>query len=194
MPEAEPQFETAPPMAHLSRTEQILSVLLLAAFPLVGLATAGLGLWGLWDSLVQGYARPVSTLFYCLTFGGCAGFCLYLGWCILARALARFRFLEEGLAVTFPLREEILIPWDAFQQVCVCYPGCPTRGFFSPGPGYLCCVKKGEKKNIYGRWKDSDFHYRTVLMIGYRPEYLAAIRQVCPFRVPDLRGIGNYRP
>lgn len=190
----EPRFETAPPLEGLSRPVKIFTVLMLAFFPLVGLAVAVLGLWGLWDSLLQGYARPVGTLVSCLTFGVCSWFCLYLGWCMLSRYLARFRFLEEGLAVTFPFREEALLPWEDFQQICVCYPGCPPTTSDDQGTGHLCFVKKGEKKNIYGRWKESSFHYRTVILLGYRPEYLAAVRQVCPCPVPDLRGVGNYRP
>ena len=192
MPETE--FIVPAAVARSSRALKLVYTVLFSAFPLMGLGLAWMCLLASYDTLVSPTPDYGSLLELLLLVGGCSAFCLRLGWCILSRYLARFRFLKEGLAVTFPLRQEEIFPWEDFQQLCVCYTGYPHQDPNGKILSVICCVKKGEKKNICGRWKESDFHYRTVIHIEFRPETLEALRQFCPFPVPDLRGIGNYRP
>ena len=190
----QPEYETGHQMGPYPK---LFNVLLLSGMPFMGVVILILALYS--EYLIWRYEPPaglremmsgLSSLFLLL---GCSAFCFYFGWCCIKRGLARFRFLKEGLMVKFPLEEEYLIPWDEFQQVCVIYGQYSTRG--TPrASSIICCVKKGQKKNLYGRWKiDSVFTYRTVLGILFKPEYLAGIREVCPYQVPDLRDTGNYR-
>ena len=68
---------------------------------------------------------------------------------MIDKALAKYRFEKEGLVVKYPFKKEELILWNEFQQVCVCYAAYTTRG--TPrASSVICCVKKGEKNNIYG--------------------------------------------
>ena len=187
-PEVSPVFETGDQLDGTSRLGRAVHIGALVGFLVISLGCTWITLWIL--------TSPDGTPGIVLVCAAITFFIAYMGWCFMAAALARFRFLPEGLAATYPLHQEILIPWEEFQQVCVCYVGYPHQDAYTGSeirPGVICCVKKGEKKDIFGRWKENPFRYRSVIYLIHKPEYLAALRQVCPYPVPDLRGLGNYR-
>lgn len=120
-------------------------------------------------------------------------FLLLFGLFSASMGCATYRFEEDGIYAKYPLQAPQVIPWDAFQQVCVCYGGYTTRGERKAST-YICCVKKGEKPNVYGRWKtDNVFRHRRVITITYTPELHEGIKERCPYEVVDLRNTLNYR-
>lgn len=104
---------------------------------------------------------------------------------------AKYKIDERGIIAKYPFHSVKLIPWSEFQQVCVCY------GDYSKANSafvYICCVKKDEKKNFYGRWKtNSAFHYRTVITMDYTEQLYDEIKEKCPYEVLDLRNTRAYR-
>lgn len=186
----EPSYETAHQMGSYS---PIVILLLLGFFPIVGISLSALGIIVAYVSIVNdGY--PIFAIFVFLVFVMViAAFFLVLGWAIISEGLARYRFETNGLHVKYPLHLPHLIPWDEFQQVCVIHAAFTTRGERRANT-VICCVKKGEKKNIYGRWKtDNPFRYRSVISIAYTPELHEGIKNRCPYEVCDLRETQTYR-
>ena len=166
---------------------------LLSAIPLVGIAIIVGTVYVSYGSLVHdGY--PIGAVLWLFCYSGGVGvFLLWIGWLFITTGMAQFRFSKEGLYAKYPLKPEQLIPWRAFQQVCVCYCAYTTRG---PRRActIICCVKHGEKRNLYGRWKaDNLFRYRTVIAIKYSPELHAGVKEMCPYEVVDLRETRAYR-
>lgn len=104
--------------------------------------------------------------------------------------MAAFRFSKEGVSVKYPLEKQQFIPWEDFQQVCICYYSRATE---MNGFSIICFVKKGEKTNVFGRWKTaSSLRWRNILCLDYTPALLAEVAENCPYQIPDLRGTGNY--
>lgn len=117
----------------------------------------------------------------------------WFGWLGYTDHKAYFDYSEEGLGVKYLLQKRKVIPWSEFQQVCVCYTSYSTRGQ-ATAHSVLCFVKKGEKKNVYGRWKASNpFRSRSVIAMDYTDELYEEVKKHCPYEIPDLRGKGNYR-
>jgi len=113
------------------------------------------------------------------------------GMMSIQTALAEFTFSLDGVSVKYPLEPPRFYHWNEFQQVCICYH---SRGTDMNGYPILCLVKKGQKKNAFGRWKTlSILHYRNILCLDYSEELLEAVRRFCPYDIPDLRDRGNYR-
>ena len=109
----------------------------------------------------------------------------------LQTTMADFSFSSSGVQVTYPLEKPRFYPWEAFQQVCVCYYSRATE---MSGYPLICLVRKGEKTDRFGRWKTgSVFHYRRLLCLDYSEQQLQEIKLVCPYDIPDLRDKGNYR-
>ena len=109
---------------------------------------------------------------------------------------ACYQFHKNGLYVKYPFVNWQCIPWNSFQQICICYTAYSTRGPLR-AKTVLCCVKKGEKKNLYGRWKtENPFHQRGVITFGgleIKPDLVLKVQLYCSARIDDLRGYGNYR-
>ena len=104
---------------------------------------------------------------------------------------AEYKIEENGIKAKYLYGPENYIPWDEFQQVCECY-GDDYKSKIQQV--YICCVKKGEKKNFFGRWKANDpLHYRTVITMYYTDELYEEIKEKCPYQVPDLRKNRAYR-
>lgn len=104
----------------------------------------------------------------------------WFGWMGYTDYKAYFDYSEEGLGVKYLLQKRKVIPWGEFQQVCVCYTSYSTRG---PATAHsvLCFVKKGEKKNVYGRWKASNpFRSRSVIAIEYTDELYEKVKKTLP--------------
>ena len=120
-------------------------------------------------------------------------FLISVGWLFYTNHKAYFDYSAEGLGVKYLLQKRKVIPWNEFQQVCVCYASYSTRGE-GRAHSVLCFVKKGEKQNVYGRWKaDNPFHNRSVITMEYTDELYEEVKKHCPYEIPDLRGKGNYR-
>lgn len=167
-------------------------VAMLSFFPLLGLGMGILAIYFLCISLSEG----VNTIFVLIMFVfqiSIAVFCVALGWTYICAGLAKYRFETDGLNVKYPLREELLIPWNDFQEVCICRAAYTTR-VHQKANDVICCVKHGEKYGWRGRWKtDNPFKYRSVICIPYTPHLAEGIAEKCPYEVPDLRETLRYR-
>ena len=177
---------------QLGSTPPWVAAVLLALMAATGVGVLALGLWLVWHDVHDGASVMMALLadgIFCLP--GIVVLLVTNG--LMCRAFGRFRFEAEGLAVQYPFRRERLIPWDAFQQVCVCYGLAVYKGEKHP-PVVICCVKHGEKKNIYDRWKtDSPLRYGRVLCIDYTQALHLGICERCPYPVADLRKTPAYR-
>ena len=133
----------------------------------------------------------VILLFICMIGIGLILLCI--GWQFITVGMARYRFTKEGIYSKYPLRQEQLHPWEDFQQVCVCYAAYTTRGQRKANT-IICCVKHGERKNFYDRWKaDNPFRYRSIISIDYSSALHCGIKEMCPYEVIDLRNTLSYR-
>lgn len=166
---------------------------ILGFFPLLGIALTVATIYVSYISFMyDGYSLLDTLLFFVnMMFVPCI--CYALGWVFISQGLAQYRFTKAGLLVKYPLRSEHLVPWSDFQQVCVCLAAYTTRG--EPRANtVICCVRKGERKNGWGRWKtDNPFRYKSVICIEYRPSLLEGLREMCPYTVEDLRDTPEYR-
>ncbi len=164
------------------------------AYLLMGLALGGLAVWTFIDTMQKGYSILYTVgLFFVGML--CAVFVFLLGWCFANIILAWYRFASDGLYIKYPLQKGKLIPWNEFQQVCICYGGYGGNADL-PLKEVLCFVKKGEKESpLHGRWKtDNPFHYRSVISIAYTPELHEGLKQKYPGDIVDWRGSVKYRP
>lgn len=169
-----------------------LIALILSFFPVLGLGLVITAFYVSWFSLAEGESIEFVIFFFVFTLI-VAVFCITLGWAYISMGLAQYRFETDGLYVKYPLREELLVPWYDFQQVCICRAAYTTRGE-PKANDVICCVKHGEKYNWRGRWKtDNPFKYRSVICIAYTPFLAEGISEKCPYDVPDLRNTLRYR-
>lgn len=186
-----PVFETSHQMGSHS---PFVIFLLLGSFPLIGISLIVLGFYTAYEAIVYEGCLPVSAVIVCFVYIGLpAAFFLWYGWAHIMRGLARYCFEANGLLVKYPLHTEQRISWDEFQQICIVRSAFTTRGKRRANTD-ICCVKKGEKKNGYGRWKtDNPFRYRSVICIAYTPELHEGLKVRCPYEVFDLRDTPAYR-
>lgn len=103
----------------------------------------------------------------------------------------KYKIVEEGLWIKYPLEFPKILPWTDFQQICVCYSN-------TSGPGtyvFICFIKHGEQKSFMsGRWKAGSFlHYRSVITMDYTFELYKSIKKMCPYDIVDLRETTNYK-
>ncbi len=148
--------------------------------PVLGMGLMLLALWLL-------FLMPLAALWAAI-----AGIvCLLYGLMALQTAMAEFSFSADGVFVKYPLEKTHFYPWEAFQQVCICYY---SRAAEMQGYPLICLVRNGEKTDRFGRWKTgSALHYRKLLCLDYSEAQLLEIREFCPYGIPDLRDKGNYR-
>jgi hypothetical protein len=137
---------------------------------------------------------PVWAVTFFLLFVICISvFFLMLGWAFVSSGLARYRFETNGLVAKYPCRTEKLIPWNTFAEICIVHTAFTTRGERRANTA-ICFVKKGERKNIHGRWKtDNPFRYRTVICLDYKLELVQSLVDRCPYDVLDLRDTPTYK-
>lgn len=186
-----PVFETSHQMGPYS---PFVIFLLLGSFPLIGISLIALGIYTAYAAIVyDGWNYVTAAIVNLVPIGAPATFLLWYGWVLIEGGLAKYRFEANGLQVKYPLLPERIISWDEFQQICVVRAAFTTRGERRANT-VICCVKKGEKKNIYDRWKtDNPFRYRSVICIAYTPELHEGIKIRCPYEVFDLRDTPAYR-
>ena len=159
--------------------EKILVAILLLA-PVFEIGLLGFSLW----SLFSGVEEAVWLILL-------AAAALVTSWMDYQAAMAEYSFCPDGVTVQYPLEKQRYYPWSDFQQVCVCYYSRATEMY---GYSVICLVKKGEKKDLFGRWKTANpFRYRSVMCLDYSETLLETVRESCPYDVPDLRDKGNYR-
>lgn len=168
-------------------------ILMLGFFPFLGSILFFLSIYVLYSSyILDGYPLGYS----CASFAFVmlvSIFCHLIGWAFISRGLAKYRFADNGLIAIFPLRRDEIIPWECFQQICVCYAAYTTRGERRANT-VICCIKKGETRNGLGRWKtDNPFRYRSVICIEYNDALLNGLIEKCPDTVVDLRNTPEYR-
>ena len=183
-----PVFETSHQMGE--KTPMFAIVLLLGSFPLFGAALLVLSICCIYLSIIKGDIYEAVRLFI---YGiGSSVFLLALGWAFIMWGMVRYRFEDEGLSIKFPFHSWYTVSWDDFQQVCIIHGSSAQRGEHRPCPA-ICCVMKGEKTNLFGRWKsENPFKYRKVFTIVYTPELHEGIKEKCPYEVVDLRDTPNY--
>lgn len=109
---------------------------------------------------------------------------------LLGRMMTSISLTGNGVCLYGPLQRSKWIPWDAFQQVCICY-GSGTPGK-NDGNTVLCFVQNGEKKNLYDRWKVDNPWRDRLISADYTEELYTAVCACCPMEVTDLRGTIAY--
>ena len=168
-------------------------VLILGFFPFLGIVLSIAAICVSYSAYaLDGYSLTYSLILFAYIML-VSIICFFFGWCFISRGLAKYRFTDIGLTAKFPLKKEIIIPWESFQQVCVCYAAYTTRGVRRANT-VICCVKKGETKNGLGRWKtDNPFRYRSVICIEYREALLNGLVEKYCGTVVDLRNMPEYR-
>ena len=171
---------------QMGQIPSIVIFFLLSFFPIVGMAVLGLGIWVCFGSIKQGLSIEFVILssIYIVSVGI---FLLIVGWMMISAGLVKYKISFDGVYAKYPLTKLKLFKWDEFQEVSMCYAARTTRG--EPRAiKVLCFVKKGERKNIYGRWKtDNIFKHRRVITINYSDELYEFVKSVCPYRVLDIR-------
>lgn len=107
----------------------------------------------------------------------------YEGWCCHIEGMVKYRFEHKGLRAMYQIGKPKFIPWDDFQEVCITYvPG--ERN----GPPCIFCIKKGEKKNIFGVWETFNItKYRKIIRIRYTPELFEGLKERYPYEIVDYR-------
>ncbi len=170
----------------MGKCPPIVIFLILATFPIVGIALLALDVWLFFAMLGLGESLGFVILWF-VFIAGIAIFCLCVGAAFISRGLVRYKICSEGLWAKYPIEKLKLIPWEKFQEVCVCYAARTTRG--EPrAHKVICCIMKGEKKNGYVRWKtDNPFMHRRVITMDYSTELYEAIKETCPHEIVDLR-------
>lgn len=167
--------------------------LLLAIFPIIGIFITICAVYAAYSEYVYTGSSILYIIVCFLGMSLVAAICFWIGWLFIASGLAKYTFDDSGLLVKYPIRKEILIPWQEFQQICVCYAAYTTRGPRRANT-VICCVKMGEKKNGSGRWKtDNPFRYRSVICIDFRESLLKGLEEKYPGTVVDLRNTPAYR-
>lgn len=183
------EYSTSHQMGNLPKS---IIVLLLAFFPLLGLFFSIVAIYTSYSDYINGYPLKSSIVWftYIMLF---SAFFYFVGWTFISSGLAKYRFTDIGLIAKYPLRKEVIIPWESFQQVCVCYAAYTTRG--KPRAStVICCVKQGETKNGMRRWKtDNPFRYRSVICIVYSEALFNGLVDKYPGTVVDLRNMPEYR-
>jgi len=129
-----------------------------------------------------------------LLAAGCGAWAAFF-WNAVSAIGAKYRYTPEGLYAKYPLQREMLLPWDSFQQICICYSNYThAREGGMHATSVLCFVKKGEKKNSLMRWKTENlFHHRSVIAVDYTPQLYVRVAEVCPRRIDDLRQAAAYK-
>jgi hypothetical protein len=117
---------------------------------------------------------------------------VYYGFCCGSEAHAIYEVHPNGVLIKYPFRKPALLKWDVFQEICICYSDITTRGPLRYNT-VICCVRHGERRNFYDRWKTNNaFRYKSVISIAYSDSRLSELQAVCPFRILDRRGRGGY--
>ena len=176
----------------IRKIELTVMTMMTIVFVIIGIAIQVFGIWWFADCISLGYsiAYSISFSFFCIGMGVLIVM-MFFG--CFSMIFFKYEILAEGIRTKYPLQGWRLISWDEFQQVCVCYAGYTTRGE-RKAHSVVCFVKKGEKKNLYGRWKtDNPFHYRSVITIEYTDELYEEVKEKCPYEIPDLRKTRLYR-
>lgn len=131
-------------------------------------------------------AYPNGWIMLLFPMGVCALFAAMF-WCNVNVLLSRYRIEPEGLRVKLPFRAARLIPWDDFQEVCLCYVRDSRWAKERETGPAICFIRKGEKPaGLVNYWKThSPFPYRTILTVMRTEERLAQVRECCPVKVVD---------
>lgn len=152
----------------------------LGAFPLFALIYLGIGIKHFVEhpNSSKGIMELLMGIFLAVLM-------LYLGYCTINQSGSRYSVQEDGLLIQWYLKKNPeLIPWEKFQQVCICYADVSAAGKNT----VICCVRHGEKRKLNGRWKtDNVFHYKGVIRIAYSDERLEEFEAICPMPIADLR-------
>lgn len=118
---------------------------------------------------------------------------LYTSLTLIKFLTQKVWFEQGGLRFQCFGEKEKRIPWQDFQQICVCYAAYTTRG---PQRAHsaLVCVKKGERVNGLLRWKtDNFFHFRSVITMDFTPERYEKLQSLCGSEIVDLRETLAYK-
>lgn len=119
-------------------------------------------------------------VFLCLSIG-----CFVIQRQLLRNLFTKYSFCPNGVKATLWKKFTQIIPWEDFQEVCICHADFNSR---SDGKltKVICFVRKGEKKNIYGRWKVDNFlRYGKVIRLDYSSELHEELSRLCPHEIKN---------
>ena len=150
-----------------------------------------IGIYWLWQGIVltitaiRSGAISIGTVFALIISCVLCFICFSVEWKIISFVFAKYEFYSYGVEAKYFGRHSQIIPWDDFQEVCICYADY-NCGYHSQLTKVICLIKKGEKKNIFGRWKVDNFlRYRSVIRLDYSPELHQKVIDVCPYHIVD---------
>lgn len=107
-------------------------------------------------------------------------------WPILIRPFVRIKLTREGVFFTQPFRKERLLPWGAFQEICLIDDDIPRRD--RQPPASLLLVKWEAPKTRRGRWNTTSCRYPDrIISVDFDAEVRAALRELCPHPIVDYR-------
>ena len=111
--------------------------------------------------------------------------CFVIQWRLVEALFTKYTFCSDGVNATLWKRFTRFIPWEDFQEVCICH-----ADYYSRPDGKLtkviCLVRNGEKKNIYGRWKVDNFlRYLKIIRLDYTTELHEKIANLYPGEIVD---------
>lgn len=109
-------------------------------------------------------------------------YCFVIEWRIVCFCFTKHSICVDGIEACFLHKRPKLYSWSVFQEVCVCYEDDHTK----VDNKLICFVQKGEKKNIFGRWKsDAFWRYPRIIRLKYTPELHKIITDLCPIPIVD---------
>ena len=150
---------------------------------------AAAAIWFFIDSL-----HSVPELLFSLPFITACGYFSIGSFLELQRLLSEICITERGLTVSRPFSPPHTIGWDALQQVCICLYNRRMGEIHGQGHPQLCFVCRGEQRSLFDRWKThSPFHHRRLIAIDYDEQIDAAVRELCPMKIVDLRDTPPYK-
>lgn len=112
----------------------------------------------------------------------------------LQHLLSQALITPRGITVIRPFSPTRELAWSDFRQVCICLYNRRMGEIHGEGHPQLVFVRPGAKKNLFDRWKThSAFQHRNLIAIDYDTEIEAAVRELCPMEINDLRDTPPYK-
>lgn len=105
---------------------------------------------------------------------------------MLERPFTHIRITQEGVWLRRPLHRERLIPWGAFQEMCLIDDDLPR--YNRQQPASLLMVKWEALRKRSGEWNNtSTTHADRIISVDFDAEVRAALRELCPHPIVDHR-------
>lgn len=166
--------------------------IILALFPVLGIAGLALTAWCVFLTVQEGTPPVLSALTVIVAAGGTV-FLFWYGWVTWIDYCRVVRFAPDGLIEIDPDGRTRHFPWSDFREICICdaaeYPERP----YGNTTYVIAFILPGVKKNADQRWPAyATRHYRKIICTLYTEETVRKLRQVCPREIPDFRVVPPY--